>query len=485
MPENRLGLDIQSDSVRAVVIKGGLKPKVAAHALVEVSGQDGLERALELALETLGSQTDVDRIPCSVSFGSANTSFKNITIPFSEAKKIRQVLSFELEALIPYKVEEAVADYHVIRKGDHTDCLAAVTSASEVEAGLDFMTSAGINSDILTPSGASTVLGFLAWTHPKEDGVFLDVGPDRVLLALFSGRDLKLLRNLRQNFQGNPQALAAQINLTLKAFEEKTGQVMAPSIIFGTGTGLVWEGLQETLKEQTGLPITTIDLARDTQLPMEGRMAGNWNAPAMDGALALALYHPTETAGFNLRQGPFAVRRRWEAYKDRVIHAGVLAAVLLVVLGLQFYTDSSLQEARIDNLKGQIEQVYQTVMDGRDSKGDPLAALMAEMEALTQTPAFPGADGNQVLVVDVLKALSEGIPGSLNAKITSFSVNPERVEINGETDAYESATDIKTGLENQPLFQDVNLQSVTAGKDPGVWKFRIKAQVKKDSGTNT
>ena len=485
MPENRLGLDIQSDSVRAVVVRSGLKPKVAGHALVQVNGEAGFAQAIEQALQELGGQTDVGRIPCSVSFGIGNISFKNITIPFSEAKKIRQVLPFELEALIPYKVEDAVPDYHVIRKGEQTDCLTAVASASEVGAALGILADAGLDADILAPSGASTVLGYLAWAQPKDDGIFLDVGPDRALVALFSGKELKLLRNLRQDFEHNPQALAGQINLTIKAFEEKSGQVFTPRIIYSTGSGMDWEHLPETIQEQTGLPLTGINLAKDIQLPMEGRMAGNWNANAMDGALALALYHPTETTGFNLRQGPFALRRRWEEYKGRVVHLSILAAVVLVVLGVRFYADAAVQEARINALKSQIEQVYQSVVSGRDSKGDPLGTLMSEMEALTQAPVFPGAEGNQVLVVDVLKALSEGIPGALNVKVTSFSVNPERVEINGETDAYESATDIKTGLEKQSLFEDVNLQSVTAGKDPGVWKFRIKAQVKRDLGSNS
>ncbi|SHI52944.1 general secretion pathway protein L [Desulfatibacillum alkenivorans DSM 16219] len=485
MPENRLGLDIQSDSVRAVVIGGGLKPRVAAHAQVEVNGQGGLALALNKVLEDLGGQTDVDRIPCSVSFGDANTSFKNVVIPFSEAKKIRQVLPFELESLIPYKVEEAIPDYHVIRKGDHTDCLAAVNTAFEVGGALEIMADAGLNADILAPSGASKVLGYLAWVQPKEDGVFLDVERDRVLLGLFSGKELILLRNLRQNFEGNLKALAGQINLTIRAFTEKNNPAFNPKAIYCAGAGMHWENLQDAVQEQTGLPLKEVDLTRDIQLPMEGRVAGNWDSSAMDGALALALYHPTESTGFNMRQGPFAVRRRWEQYKGWVIHVSILLAVLLAAFGVRYFAKKSVQEAKIASLKSQIEEVYQTAMEGRASSGDPLAAMMSEMEALSQAPIFPGAEGANVQVVDVLKAISDGIPPALNVKITSFSVNPERVEINGETDAYESATEIKTGLERQPLFEDVSLQSVTAGKDPGVWKFRIKAQVQKESGTNS
>ena len=485
MPENRLGLDIQSDSVRAVVIGGGLKPRVAAHAQVEVNGQGGLAMALKRILEDLDGQTDVDKTPCSVSFGDANTSFKNVSIPFSEAKKIRQILPFELETLIPYKVEDAVPDYHVIRKGDHTDCLAAVNTAFEVGGALEIMADAGLNADVIAPSGASKVLGYLAWAQPKGDGVFLDMERDRALIALFEGRELKLLRNLRQNFENNPKALAGQVNLTIRAYVEKDNPAFDPKTIYCAGAGLHWEGLKEVVEEQTGLNPAEVNLTRDIQLPMEGREAGNWDFSAMDGALALALYHPTETAGFNLRQGPFAVRRRWEEYKGRVIHIGVLLAVILAAFGVRYFAGVNVQKAKIANLQNQIEEIYNTVMDGRVSKGDPLAAMTSEMKALTQTPIFPGAEGADVQVVDVLKAVSDGVSTELNVKITSFSLNPERVEINGETDAYESATDIKTGLERQALFEDVSLQSVTAGKDPGVWKFRIKAQVKKESGTNS
>lgn len=472
-----MGLDIQKDAVRAVVVKGGLKPAVTAHACAAVNGEGGVKSAVARVLETIESQTGLERVPCAVSFGYDQVFFKNLTIPFFEPKKLRQVLAFELEANLPLRVEDVVADYHIIKKAEHTDCIAAVMAASTVESALEFMSSRGLFAEVLAPTGIHTALAFLSWSRAGQNNVFLDVGPDRAVIALFFGKRILLVRNMGQNFINRHKDLAGQINLTMAAYRETTGRDFAPNSLFVTGSGVLWPELEQTLVKETRMQVTRLDLAKDIGLGMDGRLAGNWEPLMTDGALALAMFQPGETSGFNLRQGAFAVRRRWEEYRRPVIHAAIFAVVLLTAFCMRFYTDALVLDTRAQRLENQVNAVFARVLPKENPNGKPVDRLLAEIEKLNKIQALPDTEGSKVLVIDMLREISRGIGASIDVKIAKFSASRDGVQLNGKTNTYESVDNIKAGLEKTPFFQKVIIDNAAESAVDNMIKFRIKAQI--------
>ena len=111
MSKKILGLDIRTTAVSAVLLKSGLKGHwLEAHAHVPfdeaLDPADETARALDLIAQTM----DLGGAACVAAFPAENVSFRNLRIPFKENKKIRQVLPYEMEPLIPYAVGDLIFD---------------------------------------------------------------------------------------------------------------------------------------------------------------------------------------------------------------------------------------------------------------------------------------------------------------------------------------------------------------------------------------
>ena len=63
------------------------------------------------ALEAICRGMDLKECACILSVPSNRFFFRNLAVPFSEAKKIQQMLPYELETTIPFPVENLLIEF--------------------------------------------------------------------------------------------------------------------------------------------------------------------------------------------------------------------------------------------------------------------------------------------------------------------------------------------------------------------------------------
>ncbi|MDZ7599448.1 MAG: hypothetical protein U5J82_14450 [Desulfobacterales bacterium] len=115
MSKTILGLDIRLDGVSAVLLKSGLKaPRVIGFADAVLPPADDPSQALGRALAEIGAKIDIAGCDCIAGLPDQLVSYRNITLPFTDERKIRQVLPFELEASLPFPVDQAVLDFYPV-----------------------------------------------------------------------------------------------------------------------------------------------------------------------------------------------------------------------------------------------------------------------------------------------------------------------------------------------------------------------------------
>ena len=124
MSERILGLDIGTDCVKAVRITTGLKRQ----ARITGSGTVNFREAggLGPALAKLREEFELTADTCVTMLAAGNFAFRNIPLPFKDQKKIRQVISFELEPLLPWPIEDTEIDFLAADKDGPDEVLAAV-----------------------------------------------------------------------------------------------------------------------------------------------------------------------------------------------------------------------------------------------------------------------------------------------------------------------------------------------------------------------
>ena len=115
MSRKVLGIDIRDQSMTAVLLNSSLREhNVEDFIHLPFSGPDDAERSLSAALETLTEKVDVTGIDYVVSVPADRFIFRNMQVPFHNAKKIRMVLPFELEPTLPFAVDELAIDFQTL-----------------------------------------------------------------------------------------------------------------------------------------------------------------------------------------------------------------------------------------------------------------------------------------------------------------------------------------------------------------------------------
>ncbi|MBW2479907.1 MAG: pilus assembly protein PilM, partial [Deltaproteobacteria bacterium] len=165
MSRKVLGIDIRKESVSAVVVKTGLREnRIDTHAFIPIPDSEQDPDNIKAALEALASQIDPAGCDCVVSIAADHFSYRILKVPFKEAKKIRMVLPFELEPMVPFAVDNLVIDYidlETERVSDQTDLIAVAVPKSELNLYIESLAAVKIDPEMITISGVPSAL-FLA-----------------------------------------------------------------------------------------------------------------------------------------------------------------------------------------------------------------------------------------------------------------------------------------------------------------------------------
>src|SRR5207253_2731768 len=130
-----VGLDVSGDKVRRVALESGLRGFSVLEARsvpLPEAGSPG-ER-LQAALELLGHAED-DAV--AVALPGAQVASHVVTLPFTDPRRIEQVLPAEVEGAIPFDLEEVVWDHAILSQSDgRTEVLVGIVKKTALQQAL-------------------------------------------------------------------------------------------------------------------------------------------------------------------------------------------------------------------------------------------------------------------------------------------------------------------------------------------------------------
>src|SRR5882757_9543541 len=126
-----VGIDIGKTHVRAVSLNVGYK-RLALGRLEEVAldAVESLERAVQLVCAPLLAGAD----GLAVAIDGDECFINRITIPATAAKRLDEVLPFEIEAQIPVDIDELVYDHRSLRRRESSEPVVVMTAAARIDA---------------------------------------------------------------------------------------------------------------------------------------------------------------------------------------------------------------------------------------------------------------------------------------------------------------------------------------------------------------
>jgi general secretion pathway protein L len=483
MSRKVLGIDIRNHTVTAVLLNSSLREhRVDDFIHLPYSGPDDPERSLSAALETLTEKMDLSGSDYAVSIPANQFIFRNLQIPFSNSKKIRMVLPFELEPTLPYAVEDLVIDFHPLNgapAGEQTELIAAAIEKNQLSPYIEALASIKVDPEKLTLGGLPTALCLANQADPEEDQLFIEIDDTYATLFVLAGGRLQLIRSFPLPPTGPSKApqLCAQIQQTLAAFQESSGLNFQPVELVVSGIGLNETEMAATLSGILDMPAKAASIADHLGIPVESDTQSPWVPARMDNALALALMEVEGYAGLNFHKGQFAAQKFLARHKRPLIKAGILAAAVLALLFFNLMMEAYTLNKRLGGINSQMTQVFKATFPEVKTIRYPYQEMLAKMRQAKKNAAFEAEAGPHIRRIDILNSISEQIPESITVNLNRLVIQPDNVLISGTTDTYDSVDGIKSRLEQIQHFKKVTIGSANIDRSGNEVRFMLKAEL--------
>ena len=206
MADTLICLDIHSDIVTAVVVDTSSSVTIVKGCGSAETG----EQSFEDALNKIKEQTGFTGGPCLVTFGAELFSFRNVSLPFSDRKKIEQTLPFELVDLSPVDVTNLLIDFIIATTGpEGADIISAMINRDYLATHLSSLSAAGFSPDSIGVSGLSTALRIA--DGADENFLLIDIGNCWASLFVVSKGRVALIRSLSLPLEAEGQACVDDI----------------------------------------------------------------------------------------------------------------------------------------------------------------------------------------------------------------------------------------------------------------------------------
>ena len=484
MARKVLGIDIRKDSIIAVLVKSaGRENSIEACVEIPVPAEtDETANGMDAAFESLAQTIDIDDCDCIASFPSAWFSYRNIQVPFSNPKKIRMVLPFELEPTLPFQSDELVFDFQTIETpeaGDSKNLLAVAIEKSKLDPFLDTLKIHKIDPECTTISGLPAALCLARRADSGEDMLFVDSNGRACTLFATVGGQIQLIRSfpLPPSAANRSGMLVTQIQHTLAAFEEMELPEFNPTDIFISGKSSQSGDPLKELADALNTAVQPADLTTRLSVTVDSETADTWDPARMENALALAMLEISDLKAFNFHSGQFAIQKFLTKNKTQVVRTAILAAAVLALFVLtatfEFYT----LYKKTSTLDRRRAEIYQSTFPGAKIVQDPYPEMNARIQDARKKSVFHKQTGPHIRRIDILNSISQRIPKEIEVDITRLVISPQNVLIAGNTSAFDSVEDIRGRLEQIDFFKKVSTSSSNMDRSGKEVRFVLKVEL--------
>lgn len=481
MSRTIVGLDITPTGLHAVALRSALRSKaVASWAQVPLQGDwhEALDPAIDRLIEALAIKEAVwvGALPGDW------ISLRNLRVPFGEAKKIRQILPYEMEPLVAWPIDEMVVDFHQAGPTGSrgADILAAAARVAPIGQCLELLARRGIKPAWMTAGQLALPCCLAAMVKGAENGLCVQVGAGRADVAVLVGGHPAIVHGvgLPAGEIGEPAVVKAWLAQAMFMVEAFGLGRFTPESVWIASDGAASIDTQTLAADIDPIPVKTVDLMRDVEplkLEPDGR---DWHGGFLDKALALALIEAFGIGRIDFCRGPLAPKRLWEAHRRRIA-VTASAAALVAGLGLSgAVLDYTQKKARVQATDGQLAALFNTAFADGTKMVDPVRQTKTRIAELTKQARFAENREGAHPVLDILADISTGIADNLDVAVNRLEIGADGVTLSGDTATFDTVDEIKQKLQAAASFKEVTIASTNKDKTGNRVQFKLQIQLR-------
>ncbi len=468
MAINILGVDFRKDSISAVLIRGSYKGVwIDAHAHVFLERPEDLEKGFTSCLEIVSDQVNLPTV-CVVALPSDQFFYRNITLPFTDPRKIDQMLPYELEQGLPVPADDLMIDFIPVRhampekkltsrfgqlfgfasRAASTRILAAAIEKTRLTAYLSCLKQSGLEPERIVPGGYALSLCLIHATDSPSNWLLVDADKTHTALFLVLSRTLTVIRA----FPGSGSSPSAEflfplIQQTLLSASE---DILIEQIFLAGGlsdASANASAVASVLSDKCDLPVHPVNLVGDAGVRLKSALPANWRPETGDSALGTALARMNGFPGLNLRKGAFGLRTSWGACRSGLLRTAIIAGLAVLAAFAYVRIDTQVLEKQLDVLNRQIGQVLTGTFPEITTIVEPLHQMRTHVQNAQRQIPGSNRKGQTFRLVDLIGRISSRIPENVAVELIRFVYEDSIIQLTGHTDSFNSVEEIKRRLE--------------------------------------
>lgn len=452
-----VGIDIRATHVRAVLLRTSFRSPPAIERMLEVdrTGLGSLEQALQIVAVQLGQHSD----SVAISIEGENAFMHRLKIPATAAKRLDEVLPFELEAQVPVDVDELVFDYHRLRHAPKDGPLIVLTAAARTEFVRDkiALVQRALGREPERIGCGPLPLANLAQLSPELAGpgpvALVDLGGGRTEVVLVAEREPVFTRTLSRGVAGLPEtapALAAELRQTFGAWLAQGNEPV--HTVYLVGGGAAAPGAEAYLSHELGIEVKPLPTLAVEGVPPEELP----NLPRFAKAISLALGLGARPADLNLRAGPLAYQRGYGFLKEKVPLLSGLGAAILISFVFSTWAEMRALDRNNQVLTKALESLSMDVLGQKTADPEEATQLLQRAQRTAETDPMPHMDA-----FDVIVEISKAIPLSMTHDIEEFDMHRGHVKVHGVVGSASDAQAIAGAMKERECFDEVKISKIT------------------------
>lgn len=444
---NKIGLDIGTHSIKASIFDGtfGRYSFVRTEQELIVSGDEPLIERQQNALFGLWRRIEAGEVVTTLS--AKDVSVRKLTTPFTDLKKIEQILPSMVEELVPFEIDDINISHHLLdMTEEESTLLVLISPKAKVSEHIAMFSSLDIS-----PKNIVIDADIMNYFATEGTQALVNIGLDSTICALYKDGKTLTFRTLTQGVgteEEIPTSLLHRIRNTLIQFEDQYDEEVDEVLFFGEGASL--EEAEVQLSEELGVSIQT------PALP-------NNSPPEYALAIALGAKAAGETHGreFDLRMGDFAYKGNLQGAFRLLQAAAVLSLLALIGCTGWYFIQSSAKNkeliAKQEEFNTEIRKMLPDISNSAlKTPSTAISLIQGDLTSSNQKLDKLGSITSDIPpTLNILKEISEGVPPHKTARIDvkEMTISKTSINIKAETDGFQTATEIEKSLKQKPMFK--------------------------------
>lgn len=421
---------------------------------------------------------------------------KEITLPFTQPEKIKMVLEYEIEPLLPFSLNDAIVDgiiTKIIPEEQKALVLAAAVPKEHIANHLSLLRAADFDPDIISIDFFDLYQLYLkipAYSHGNNAHVLMDIETHTTRIGYVYNGALRLVRTLPKGIINQvktisdalgmqPSAVMEQImrygfahedrsfthalkesldtfwqdvSFTLSSFTAHADKKIDTIIIFGAGAEI--NGLPSFITEKTGtscekMQINQIVADKSIEMKQSGTITQNCIL-----SLATAMAPESDTA-LNLRKKEFATTKT-PLFIKQLITTGILTCTLVFgLIGFTIYQISSLNyeyRASEEELSKELMTRFK-ISEEENPDLESLISTAAGKVSQSERLMFAFSGGHRASFLQYLFELTSIInKDALDLKLNRLQIADNTLTLVGSVATFDQLNALEDDLRKAKLF---------------------------------